>query len=301
MQNITELSEKFYKEYINTKQKADYFSKKDFQNDGIVNFLFSFCVLLVITGISLTFIKEKISLEYRIYGNFILYAISLIVGTIICIRGKIRFYKAEEIVENFDNVYKSKFYELRYKAIDHAQDEIKKKNDIIDSLQKEYDVKKKELNEEDLKERISYAEKEIAKKEKELETATYKYVLSDKSYNVRSKKDMILNILQNSMITFIISFMLLALPCLMTTDKTGNIKYATMTLFIALIFGGIFAIIYTWIKFQNLKAFYLLNNCELPDKPEYFECLDLKNEMNKASELYQSYLEIAYSFSQKYE
>lgn len=301
MHNINKLSEKFYKEYQETKYKNNQFSKKDFRNDGVINFLMVFVFIMIIISITLTIIKDNIPLNYKVYGTFTLYVIGIIIAIALCIKDKIRFYTAQEIAGNFQNMYKEKFFELRMKAVNDAEDKIKAKNDMIKELASEYNIQIKKIDEEDLKKRIVYAENEVKKKEEELEKATFKYVLSNKSYNVRSRKDMVFDIAIRILCVYVFSFMLLSLPCIMTQDKNQNSHYGIIMLLFALIPAIIFGVLYSWGKVQDLKAFHIVNTCKLPNKPEYMESLELKFDMENSTKTYQNFVEIAYSFFQRIE
>lgn len=299
LDEILENNEKLSK----IKRKNDNETKKDFRNDGLMVFLFCYMIGLLFIGIFMAIASEKLTIEIKIIISLFTALTIIIGGVIICIKRKVTFYKSGKIAEILKDKSEVEFLTLKDEALHNAKKNLSMKSEmkIIHQLSNDYDIKEKPFNMENLEERISYAEEEVSKKEEDLKTITYKYMLSDASYNIRSKKDLAFYFIMHSIFVYMAGYIFLALPMIMTKDTSGNAPFVWIPLLIPLVPTVIFIVIKFWITKEDIKAFYILNDSELPKKTDYCEYHQLKINMEDTQKMYQNYVEIAYNFFEKIE
>lgn len=278
-------------------------SNKDFRNNGFMAIAFCYMIGLLFMGIFMSIMSKKLTIQTKLLVELVVCIFIVIGGIFACIKSGAKFYSAEKIAEVIRGKSEVKFLTLKTEAFNTAKTNIsmKKEMKMIEELSKHYNIKEKPFNMENLEERIQFAEDEVLKKEEELKSATYKYVVSDASYQLRSKKDLIFLFFMKSVFVYMACFMLLSLPMMMTEDKSQNVPYTWIPLVISFIPMIMFIIMNLFIIKEDLKAFKILNTCNLPSKPEYYETYALKIKMEEAQKVYQNFVEIAYDFFNRIE
>lgn len=292
IRDLNKLNDSIFNKYIEIKEKSEEENRKDWRNAGVVSLLFTACVLLCISSIFLKIAGDSIPMNTKVIGNLILYVFGLVGGICICFSQKIRFYKVDEIVNNFNDFYKSKFYKNQLDAISEAKNRIKNKKDLIKELQAEYKIQSKIPK--DIGKYIKCLEKKISEKEENLEIATYQYFLSRTFNNARCKRNAVIDILNKCFGTYIICFVLLVMPCITTNQKENNSLYVTIFLLLAVVSAIFISIAYIWSNKQDFLAFKKLNIYGLSEKPQDYETINLHNELNEIQKVYSDFLEEIY-------
>lgn len=85
------------------------------------------------------------------------------------------------------------------------------------------------------------------------------------------------------------------MPCMTTNQKENNLTYVTIFLLVALVLAIFISIAYIWSNKQDFLAFKKLNIYGLSEKPQNYETLNLRNELNEIQKIYSDFLEEIYS------